>query len=189
MPVKIETFEPFSDEEFETGYVNRRRARPIRPWSRCWPRSRPEPVRVPLVQGQSARGLRTAISRAAGSRGINVETVAGDGFVAVKKLRSATSPQDPPRPGDRGAAPARSTTEAARGRRGRVAPSRIWPPARAKPVLTSDAIAHGGPWVAHVRKRRTTAGNVASVVSVHSRAKCFSSINPPRVSGVSTTTG
>jgi hypothetical protein len=40
---------------------------------------------VPLVYGQSARGLRTAISRAATSRGMTVETVAGDGFVAVRK--------------------------------------------------------------------------------------------------------
>ena len=43
------------------------------------------PVRVPLVEGQSARGPRTAISRAAGSRGLSVETVEGDGFVAVRK--------------------------------------------------------------------------------------------------------
>jgi hypothetical protein len=45
-----------------------------------------QPVRVRLVDGQSARGLRTAISRAAGNRGITVETVTGDGFVAVKRL-------------------------------------------------------------------------------------------------------
>jgi hypothetical protein len=43
------------------------------------------PVRVPLVEGQSARGLRAAISRAASSHRINMETVARDGFVAVKK--------------------------------------------------------------------------------------------------------
>src|SRR5688572_11215589 len=43
------------------------------------------PVRVPLVEGQSARGLRVAISRAATSRGLSVETVEGDGFVAVRK--------------------------------------------------------------------------------------------------------
>jgi hypothetical protein len=40
---------------------------------------------VPLVEGQSARGLRTAISRAATSRGLSVETVEGEGFVAVRK--------------------------------------------------------------------------------------------------------
>jgi hypothetical protein len=44
-----------------------------------------QPVRVPLVEGQGARGLRTAISRAATSRGLSVETVEGEGFVAVKK--------------------------------------------------------------------------------------------------------
>jgi hypothetical protein len=44
------------------------------------------PVRVPLMEGQSARGLRTAISRAATNRGLSVETVDGDGFVAVRKV-------------------------------------------------------------------------------------------------------
>ena len=43
------------------------------------------PVRVPLVEGQSAHGLRTAISRVATSRGLTVETVEGDDFVAVRK--------------------------------------------------------------------------------------------------------
>jgi hypothetical protein len=43
-------------------------------------------VQVPLIDGQSARGLRTAISRAASSRGMTVETVEGDGFVAVRKV-------------------------------------------------------------------------------------------------------
>jgi hypothetical protein len=37
------------------------------------------------VERQSARGLRTAISRAATSRGLTVDTVEGDGFVAVRK--------------------------------------------------------------------------------------------------------
>jgi hypothetical protein len=45
-----------------------------------------QPVRVPHVEEQSARGLRTAISRAATSRGLTVETVEGDGFVAVRKV-------------------------------------------------------------------------------------------------------
>jgi hypothetical protein len=45
-----------------------------------------QPVRVPLVDGQSARGLRTAISRAASSRGLTVETVEGTGFIAVRKI-------------------------------------------------------------------------------------------------------
>jgi hypothetical protein len=42
-------------------------------------------ARVPLVEGQSARGLRTAISRAATSLGLSVETLEGEGFVAVRK--------------------------------------------------------------------------------------------------------
>ena len=50
-----------------------------------------QPVRVPLVEGQSARGLRTAISRAASSRGMTVETVEGDGFVAVRKADESRS--------------------------------------------------------------------------------------------------
>jgi hypothetical protein len=37
-----------------------------------------------LVEGQGARGPRTAISRAAGRR-LSVETVEGEGFVAVRK--------------------------------------------------------------------------------------------------------
>ncbi len=44
-----------------------------------------QPVRVPLVEGQRARGVRVAISRAATSRGLSVETLEGDGFVAVRK--------------------------------------------------------------------------------------------------------
>lgn len=41
---------------------------------------------VPLGSEQSARGLRVAISRVATSRGLSVETVAGDGFVDVRKV-------------------------------------------------------------------------------------------------------
>ena len=37
-------------------------------------------------KGQSARGLSTVISRAATSRGLQVETVEGEGFVAVRKV-------------------------------------------------------------------------------------------------------
>jgi hypothetical protein len=63
-----------------------------------------QPVRVPLVEGQSARGLRTAISRAATSRGLSVETVEGDGFVAVRKAeepRSRRGKQAPATDGQR----------------------------------------------------------------------------------------
>src|SRR3954464_4076665 len=99
MPVKIDTFEPFSDEELDR--LRQQKTRTTDPAMVALLREveAGQPVRVPLVQGQSARGLRTAISRAAGSRGINVETVAGDGFVAVKKL-------DQPRPRKTRSAPA-----------------------------------------------------------------------------------
>jgi hypothetical protein len=44
------------------------------------------PVRSPIEEGQTARGLRVAIARAASSRGLSVETVEGEGFVAVWKV-------------------------------------------------------------------------------------------------------
>jgi hypothetical protein len=89
LPVKIGSFELLSEGEFEA----LRQQTP----------SKTDPamvallsevetgkaIRIPLVEGQSARGLRTAISRAVGSRGIDVETVAGDGFVAVRKVDQA----------------------------------------------------------------------------------------------------
>jgi hypothetical protein len=61
-------------------------------------------VRVSLIEGQSARGLRTAISRAATSRGLSVETVEGEGFVAVRKVdewRSRRGKQAPSTEGQR----------------------------------------------------------------------------------------
>ena len=85
MPVKIESFEPLSDEEFTA--LRQKNARKTDPAmvALLTEVETGRPVRVPLVYGQSARGLRTAISRAATSRGLSVETVEGDGFVAVKK--------------------------------------------------------------------------------------------------------
>jgi hypothetical protein len=61
-----------------------------------------QPVRMPLVEGQSARGLRTAISRAASSRGITVETVKGNGFVAVRKTDASSSRQGKSAPSGEG---------------------------------------------------------------------------------------
>lgn len=85
MQVKIESFDRLSEEEFEA-------LRPTKSGSKnpimdtfLAEIATGQPVRVPLVEGQSARGLRTAISRAATSRGLTVETVEGDGFVAVRK--------------------------------------------------------------------------------------------------------
>ena len=85
MPVKIESFEPLSEEDFTA--LRQQKARKTDPamLALLAEVEAGQPVRVPLVEGQSARGLRTAISRAATSRGLTVETVAGDGFVAVRK--------------------------------------------------------------------------------------------------------
>src|SRR5829696_10468692 len=91
MPVKIGTFGPLSEAEFTE--LQRQRARKTDPAMTALldEIATGQPVRVPLVEGQSARGLRTAISRAATSRGLSVETVEGEGFVAVMKV-------DAPRP-------------------------------------------------------------------------------------------
>jgi hypothetical protein len=85
MPVKIESFEPLSEAEFTE--LRQQKARKTDPAMTALLAeiATGQPVRVPLVKGQSARGLRTAVSRAASSRGMSVETVEGDGFVAVKK--------------------------------------------------------------------------------------------------------
>src|SRR5215218_7353861 len=85
MPVKIGTFGPLSEAEFtELRQLKARKTDPAMAALLAEIASG-QPVRVPLVEGQSARGLRTAISRVASSRGMTVETVEGDGFVAVRK--------------------------------------------------------------------------------------------------------
>jgi hypothetical protein len=86
MPVKIRSFEPLSEEEFHA--LRQQKARKTDPAmvALLAEVETGRPVRVPLVEGQSARGLRTAISRAATSRGLTVETVEGEGFVAVRKV-------------------------------------------------------------------------------------------------------
>jgi hypothetical protein len=85
MPVKIGTFGPLSEAEFTE--LRQQKARKTDPAMSALLAeiATGQPVQVPLVDGQSARGLRTAISRAATSRGLSVETVEGDGFVAVRK--------------------------------------------------------------------------------------------------------
>jgi hypothetical protein len=89
MPVKIGTFGPLSEAEFTE--LRQQKARKTDPAmaSLLAEIATGQPVQVPLVDGQSARGLRTAISRAATSRGLSVETVEGDGFVAVRKADEA----------------------------------------------------------------------------------------------------
>ena len=85
MPVKIGAFEPLSDEEFTT--LRQHKGRKMDPAMAALldEIATGRPVRVPLVDGQSARGLRVAISRAAVTRGLSVETLEGEGFVAVRK--------------------------------------------------------------------------------------------------------
>jgi hypothetical protein len=85
MPVRIGSFEPLAEDEFQA--LRQQKARKTDPAMAALLTeiATGQPVRVPLVEGQSARGLRTAISRAASSRGMTVETVEGDGFVAVRK--------------------------------------------------------------------------------------------------------
>jgi hypothetical protein len=107
MPVKIGTFGPLSEAEFTE--LRQQKARKTDPAMAALLAevATGQPVRVPLVGGQSARGLRTAISRAATSRGLTVETVEGDGFVAVRKVdeprgrkgRQASSQEGPRRRG------------------------------------------------------------------------------------------
>src|SRR5215212_1858400 len=86
MPVKIGSFKSLSEAEFTE--LREQKARKTDPAMAALLTEvgTGQPVRVPLVDGQSARGLRTAISRAATSRGLNVETVEGEGFVAVRKV-------------------------------------------------------------------------------------------------------
>ena len=104
MPVKIGTFGPLSEEEFTE--LQQQKARKTDPAMTALLAeiATGQPVRVPLVEGQSARGLRTAISRAASSRGMTVETVEGDGFVAVRKVdapRARKPTQQTAEPGKR----------------------------------------------------------------------------------------
>ena len=85
MPVKIGTFGPLSEAEFTE--LRQQKARKADPAMTALldEIATGQPVKVPLVDGQSARGLRVAISRAAVTRGLSVETLEGEGFVAVKK--------------------------------------------------------------------------------------------------------
>jgi len=86
MPVKIGSFEALSEEEFIALREQKRGTANPAMVDLLHEVAAGRPMRVPLVEGQSARGLRVAISRAATSRGLTVETVEGDGFVAVRKV-------------------------------------------------------------------------------------------------------
>jgi hypothetical protein len=85
MPVKIASFDPISDEEFQALRPKKAGAKDPAMDELLDGVESGQPMRVPLVDGQGARGLRVAISRAATKRGFSVETVEGDGFVAVRK--------------------------------------------------------------------------------------------------------
>jgi hypothetical protein len=118
MPVKIGTFGPLSEAEFTE--LRQQKVRKTDPAMAALLAeiATGQPVRVPLVEGQSARGLRTAISRAASSRGLTVETFEGEGFVAVKKTdepRTRKGKQAPATDGQRrrGRPPKRREQEAA----------------------------------------------------------------------------
>src|SRR5215212_5348270 len=113
MPVKIGSFEPLSEDEFTSLRQQKTRKTDPAMVALLAEVESGRPVRVPLVEGQSARGLRTATSR-----GLNVETVEGEGFVAVRKSdepRSRkgkpASPQDGQR--RRGRPPKRRDQDAA----------------------------------------------------------------------------
>src|SRR4051794_32729808 len=96
MPVKIGTLRPLSEAEFTV--LRQQKARKTDPAMAALLAevAAGQSVRVPLVEGQSARSLRTAISRAASSRGMTVETVEGDGFVAVRKSDASGSRKGKP---------------------------------------------------------------------------------------------
>jgi hypothetical protein len=118
MPVKIGSIEPLSEEEFTA--LRQQKARKTDPAmvALLAEVDAGRPVQVALVEGQSARGLRTAISRAASSRGLSVETVEGDGFVAVRKVdepRTRKGKQAPSQDGQRrrGRPPKRQEQDAA----------------------------------------------------------------------------
>jgi hypothetical protein len=118
MPVKIGTFGTMSEEEFHA--LLQQKARKTDPAMAALldEVAAGRPVRVPLVEGQGARGLRVAISRAATSLGLSVETVEGDGFVAVRKSdepRSRKGKQSTPAEGQkrRGRPPKRQDQDAA----------------------------------------------------------------------------
>jgi len=102
MPVKIGTFGPLSEAEFTE--LRQQKARKTDPAMSALLAeiASGQPVQVPLVDGQSARGLRTAISRAATSRGLSVETVEGDGFVAVRKADESRTRKGKPAPATEG---------------------------------------------------------------------------------------
>ena len=56
------------------------------------------PQRVPLGPDHSARGPRVAIARAAGRRGLSVDAIEGEGFVAVRQAEGSPRSKSERRP-------------------------------------------------------------------------------------------
>ena len=86
MPVRIERLEEMSEEEFD-------RLRRVRSGRGADPAMEElldrleagEAVRVPVGPEQTVRGLRVAVGRRAGQRGMKVEAVEGEGFVGFRR--------------------------------------------------------------------------------------------------------
>ena len=87
MPVNIGQPEDMTEEEFAAlkRAKNRSNANPLIEEVLDRVESG-RPQRVPLPEGQNAKGARIAIARAAGRRGLSVETVEGDGFIGVTRV-------------------------------------------------------------------------------------------------------
>src|SRR5215207_4988017 len=88
MPVKIGSFEAFSEEGFKALRQQKRGTSNSAMVELLNEVEVGRAIRVSPVDGQSARGLRVAISRAATSRGLDVETVEGDGSSRCGKSTS-----------------------------------------------------------------------------------------------------
>jgi hypothetical protein len=149
-----------------------------------------QPVRIPLVEGQSARGLRTAISRAAGNRGMSVETVAGKGFVGMKKV-------DQPRHRQRGSNRRLAPVRDGRGERASTTDSR-WRSSCRRQTISASSLSRSSSRSAHLipntpsspvserpdsRKEATSAGpsrsdNVAIGCARRLRAGRYEKVSP-----------
>lgn len=103
MPVDIGQPEDMTEEEFAAlrRAKSRRKANPLIEEVLDRVESG-RPQRVPLAEGQNGKGARIAIARAAGRRGLSVETVEGDGFVGVTKAGVPTPPRAKPAPTEAG---------------------------------------------------------------------------------------
>lgn len=86
MPVNIGSFEPLSEEEFNSLRPQKGAAANPAMVELLNAVESGKPMRVMVEEGQNAKGLRIAIARAATRQGLNVETLAGDGFIAVKRV-------------------------------------------------------------------------------------------------------